>query len=274
MTGPMGIWDDLFGKIASNRPKNQAELGYGFNIVVVLVVATAFLLYLLYYMNRDRVTVPSLDGKKPGLVIPGTNTPALPNRKQATDSAAKSDDIKPEPAKRNGAIAVTVKRSKTDTDLLAGKRLFPIPNEETLTVLDCLDGDTIIVRSKEGKERVRLAGIVAPRLGEKGHSDEPYARVAQEFIRRRIKDHYDKVTLVVDGDSADAYDRRLALVYLDSDKNFLLNEELIRLGFVKVEPNYRINKTLMSHFINLQELAKSQGRGVWEPKKEVTKSDP
>jgi inner membrane protein len=73
------------------------------------------------------------------------------------------------------------------------------------------------------------------------------------------------------GDSEDAYDRTLAYVYIDTDKDgkyeHLYNEDLITLGLART--------TTFSHarsrqFERLRDEAKERGAGLWSDCPEIT----
>ncbi|MDD3587412.1 MAG: thermonuclease family protein [Thermoguttaceae bacterium] len=145
----------------------------------------------------------------------------------------------------------------------SGPRRFPVPDAEYCRVQRCVDGDTLIVLSKEGQERVRLIGSNTPETVRPNSPVEPFGPEATKFTRTRIKEVNNKVLLEADGDLTDKYGRRLALVWLDTQPPCLLNEELIRKGLARAEVQHNYSKTIKERFLAAQKQAQSDKLGVW-----------
>ena len=76
-------------------------------------------------------------------------------------------------------------------------------------VRKAFDGDTLLLT--DGR-KVRLAGVDTPEKGHDGTPDEPYARPAQELVRRLLKANRWRIRLAPARESRDKYGRILAYV--------------------------------------------------------------
>lgn len=129
----------------------------------------------------------------------------------------------------------------------------PIDSEEpmTVTVTRVLDGDTIDISTGE---RVRYLMVDTPELS----SDDCWAIEARNFNRDLVLDK--QVTMVVDVERKDIYDRVLAYVSIgDREVNALLVER----GYacvLHIPPN---GDDRSVEFMRLEAAARAGGRGMW-----------
>jgi micrococcal nuclease len=105
-----------------------------------------------------------------------------------------------------------------------------------------LDGDVIL----------RLIGVDAP------SEEDPFAKRAAEYVRSRIEGR--KVTVEFDRERRDREGRVFAYVYADRT---LLNEEMIRSGWARLESNSDIDRSMATRFRHAEEEARGAGRGIW-----------
>ena len=139
-----------------------------------------------------------------------------------------------------------------------------IPRGEELCKVDrIVDGDTIIVISDGERVRVRMIGVDTPETVKRGVKPQAYGAEATRYTTNRIDAFGNMVTLRSDGDSVDQYGRRLALVYLGRDGIELLNEELVRHGLAKVQPQYRYSDTMKDKLLRAEAAAKQEKVGIW-----------
>lgn len=137
------------------------------------------------------------------------------------------------------------------------------PDVQTVHVERCVDGDTLLVRSESFQWRVRLIGCNTPETVKPGAQIEPFGPEATAYTKQRIADWNETVTLVADGDRTDQYGRRLAFVYLGSNRENLLNEELIRNGLARATVQYRFSSEMKERLKAAQNEAKEAKRGIW-----------
>ena len=113
-----------------------------------------------------------------------------------------------------------------------------------VTLLYVIDGDTLIVKSKEGEEtKVRLIGI---NTEESVASEEYYkennewGKMASAFVKESLSEKIDQsVYLEYDKEEKDRYERTLAYVWLSSDTsdiNNMLNVYIVRSGYAETMP--------------------------------------
>ena len=148
----------------------------------------------------------------------------------------------------------------------------PLPaNLERAAIDHVNDGDTVVVRMRGRKERVRLIGVDCPELHDSPKLDRQLERgretraaivargaKASAFTERALAGR--DVLLEYDVDRRDRHGRRLAYVWLSDGT--LFNGELLREGWARVltiPPNVRYSDL----FIQLQRDARKAGRGLW-----------
>jgi micrococcal nuclease len=125
-------------------------------------------------------------------------------------------------------------------------------------VVDTIDGDTIVVRYRDGRrDHVRLLGVDTPETHHPERGVECYGPEAAEYTRSRLFGH--DVTLERDAELRDRYGRLLAYVHLDGTR---VNDELLRLGYARllvVAPNGEHARALLAAELE----ARAARRGLW-----------
>lgn len=122
-----------------------------------------------------------------------------------------------------------------------------------------VDGDTIVVSSPQGSERVRYIGIDTPESVAPGRPVECYGPQASAANRRLVDGR--EVKVVPGAEPRDRYGRLLAYVYTDGGRRFV-NAQLVRSGAadtLEIEPNTEHARELAS----LRRKAQSEGVGLW-----------
>lgn len=148
------------------------------------------------------------------------------------------------------AIAVSgCNKSNTDNPAMA--------ISEEWQVIRVSDGDTIVVRQTDGREKkLRLCGIDAP------EKIQPLGKESKANLQRLV-DEADKTVMVTEIES-DRYGRTVAEVF--SSKNGVeksLNEEQLSSGLAIVYPAYVKKCPNGDVFVRTQEIAKNKRLGVW-----------
>ncbi len=145
-------------------------------------------------------------------------------------------------------------------------------DQETITVLKVIDGDTLRIRLKGKAEKIRLIGIDTPemRVNDKAQRDARRSKMdistilrqgqeSRRFVRTLVKQG-DRIRVVFDVQKRDRYGRLLGYVYLSDGR--MLNEEIIRAGFaslLSIPPNIRYQKRFQKVFME----ARHHKRGLW-----------
>jgi micrococcal nuclease len=117
-----------------------------------------------------------------------------------------------------------------------------------------IDGDTIDVTSVG---RVRLLGIDAPEIGRVFDTPAPFSVQAKDRLSSLVSHRW--IRLEQDGETRDAYNRRLAYVFLED--GLFVNAVLVREGLARVTARVRLER--------LDELKRAEGeaqafrRGMW-----------
>ncbi|MEE3664518.1 thermonuclease family protein [Brenneria sp. g21c3] len=133
--------------------------------------------------------------------------------------------------------------------LLAAILLFSAPAPAATlsgTVVNVVDGDTIVVRQNGVDYRIRMLGIDAPEYR------QPYGKTSRRALDRQIGGRW----VTVHYETRDRYDRYLGTVYY---RNSNINASLLRNGQAWVYKHDRNNRELMRH----ENAARQQRLGLW-----------
>lgn len=141
---------------------------------------------------------------------------------------------------------------------------LPTPPEEpvahTGNVSRVVDGDTVDIELDGEVTRVRLLGIDTPEVVDPRKPVQCFGQEASDHLHALL-DGQD-VTLEYDDSQGvtDKYDRTLAYVLLDGEKN--INEQMIRDGFA-YEYTYRDAYRYQMEFRNAEREAREGKKGLW-----------
>jgi micrococcal nuclease len=129
-------------------------------------------------------------------------------------------------------------------------------------VIKVTDGDTLHINVDGTDERVRLIGIntpetVDPRTEVQCFGKEATKRMEELAGGEDVRLEYDDTQSL-----RDAYGRLLAYVYLEDGE--MLNKKMIAEGYA-YEYTYLVPYNYQSEFRELQTLARTSGRGLWNP---------
>jgi micrococcal nuclease len=128
------------------------------------------------------------------------------------------------------------------------------------TVVRAVDGDTIIVRSGDRSEDVRLLGIDTPETVDPRKPVGCYGPEASAFTKHLVTGR--PVTLRYDRELHDRYGRYLAYVWLTGRTPLFVNAELVRRGYARTYP-FPPNTAHAALFAALERSAAVAGRGLW-----------
>lgn len=131
------------------------------------------------------------------------------------------------------------------------------PNAEVIRIVD---GDTIVVRTDRGQERVRLIGIDTPESVDPRRPVECFGKEAARYTASLLPPGT-PVTLERDAQPRDRYGRLLAYVYRSSD-GLLVNEAIVAGGYAQVL-TIPPNVTHAERFLAAERSARASGAGLW-----------
>jgi micrococcal nuclease len=120
-----------------------------------------------------------------------------------------------------------------------------------------VDGDTLLL---DNGARIRLIGVNTPETVKPNSPVEPFGPEASQFTKRFIADGGGEVRLQFDRERVDRHGRFLAYVYVG---DLLLNEELIRAGLARAEPQYHYSAAMKTRFQRAEADARRSRRGIW-----------
>ena len=137
--------------------------------------------------------------------------------------------------------------------------LFPhyvLSEEYEAVVLKVIDGDTIYIKSDNGRKKVRLRHIDAPEIR------QSYGKEAKIFLDKQI----DGKKIIVNSDYKDRQGRDIGDIFVyNNDEAIYINAKLIKSGHAWVYKSYRKNTYLM----NLENFARENMLGLWKDKSAI-----
>jgi micrococcal nuclease len=129
-----------------------------------------------------------------------------------------------------------------------------VTRSQPVLVQSIVDGNTIHV-STYG--RVRLLGIIAPKIGRGLNTAAPFGQEAQERLRSLLANRW--VYLEQEGPALDAYNRHLAYVLTGDGQ--CVNTVMVREGFARVSA--RTALTRLAELQRAESDAQTTRRGMW-----------
>ncbi len=129
----------------------------------------------------------------------------------------------------------------------------PATGSETATVLQVVDGDTIVISIGGIEERVRLIGIDTPEIGDCLYDEAKQSLIALVGSR--------EVRLVMDTTDRDRFDRLLRYVWVD---DVFVNEAQVGSGLA-VARRYPPDTAEADRLEAVEAAAKEAGIGRWAP---------
>lgn len=132
--------------------------------------------------------------------------------------------------------------------------------QQTARVVAVLDGDTIVVQSAAGQQRVRLLGIDAPELEHPGQRRQCFGEEATRALRR-LTPPGAQVVLASDpvADDRDHYGRLLRYVGIDGED---VGQVLVSQGYARARPSTP-RVTRADGYVASAAAARRDRRGLW-----------
>lgn len=97
------------------------------------------------------------------------------------------------------------------------------------TISEIIDGDTVVADIEGSRETVRLIGIDTPESVARNRPNQCYGAEASAYLKSLIPEG-SAVTLILDEEARDQYDRLLAYVFRSRDDLFV-NLDLVERGY-------------------------------------------
>lgn len=164
-----------------------------------------------------------------------------------------------------GTVACTDDVASTDATLPVNPATpATVPDrtelEPNATVERVVDGDTIVADIDGERERVRLLGIDTPESVAENRPDQCFGAESSDYLKQLLPEGT-AITLILDEEARDQYDRLLAYVVRSSDELFV-NLDLLEQGYAGVLI-YSPNNHYESLFRDAERAASDAGTGLW-----------
>ncbi len=140
----------------------------------------------------------------------------------------------------------------------------------TFQVERVVDGDTIVVATAGGNEKVRLIGINTPETVDPRKPVECFGKEASRRTHELVEGKTVRLEADPQAGDRDKYGRLLRYVYLADGTD--VNELLVREGFAH-ENGYGRNYAKREQFRTAEAEARDARRGLWDPQA-CTQEDP
>lgn len=156
---------------------------------------------------------------------------------------------------------------------LCAKPQTKTQDQQTVTIIKIIDGDTLKIKYQGKDENVRLIGIDTPesKANKKAENDSKRSgqdirtitalgKEATNYVKSLVKPG-NTVRIEFDVQQRDRYGRLLGYIYLDNGK--MLNEEVTRAGYatiMTVPPNVKYSERFLKAFRE----ARENKRGLWK----------
>jgi micrococcal nuclease len=135
-----------------------------------------------------------------------------------------------------------------------------LPDPANATVVQVVDGDTLVAWIGGDEENVRLIGIDTPESVARNRPVECYSAEASQRLAELLPPGT-PVRLERDIEPRDRYDRLLAYVYR-ADDGLLVNRDQVVNGFAEAS-EYPPNTALSADFTAAQHQARAAATGLW-----------
>lgn len=158
-------------------------------------------------------------------------------------------------------IINTTATSSTDDEKATDKQLDETNVESdsfiVAKVINVVDGDTIDVEFDGQEERVSLILIDTPETRDPDKPAQPFGPEAIQFTKEQLEN--EEVTLELDVQERDKYDRLLAYVWIGEQMH---NKALIEKGLARVAVHLPNNK-YVDEFTDIQTQVQEKALGIW-----------
>jgi micrococcal nuclease len=130
------------------------------------------------------------------------------------------------------------------------------------TVTKVIDGDTLHIDKDGVDEKIRLIGINTPETVDPRTQVQCFGKEASNRMKELAEGKIIRLEYDDSQSLRDAYGRLLAYVYLEDGQ--MLNRKMVAEGYA-YEYTYLHPYKYQSEFRDLQNIARTSGRGLWNP---------
>lgn len=151
--------------------------------------------------------------------------------------------------------------------------ILPSKLEGPFKVIQVLDGDTIEVEINASVQKIRFVGLDTPEVQGPNRSAMCFGADASAKTKELLSGQ--SVYLETDSpiNLIDKYDRLLRYIYRTSD-NLFISKYLVEFGYATEYSYQGVAHKYQSEFRRAQETARSQIRGLWNPRNCATPPNP
>lgn len=269
-----GLFEPKLAFWSKKRSRKSAGIGY---LILTIVFSV---LFSICSPNQDVATkdnktktasseIKKAENKKSETTAKKADKDKKEEKSKKADEDKKEDEQKKDKASvaagTTAAVGTKNNQSKSNN---TSKQTTPT-NQEAVTLVETVDGDTIKVNYKGKTETVRYLLVDTPEEKKPGTCVQPYAVSAYNKNKQLVNSGKLTLEFETNGDKYDKYGRLLAYVYVNGKS---VQEELLKGGYARVAYIYKPPYKYLSKYESDENAAKSRHLNIWSDNGFVTDS--
>ncbi|WNE63142.1 thermonuclease family protein [Heyndrickxia coagulans] len=269
-----GLFEPKLAFWSKKRSRKSAGIGY---LILTIVFSV---LFSICSPNQDVATkdnktktasseIKKAENKKSETTAKKADKDKKEEKSKKADEDKKADEQKKDKASvaagTTAAVGTKNNQSKSNN---TSKQTTPT-NQEAVTLVETVDGDTIKVNYKGKTETVRYLLVDTPEEKKPGTCVQPYAVSAYNKNKQLVNSGKLTLEFETNGDKYDKYGRLLAYVFVNGKS---IQEELLKSGYARVAYIYNPPYKYLSKYESDENAAKSRHLNIWSDSGFVTDS--
>ncbi|WP_437177765.1 thermonuclease family protein [Heyndrickxia coagulans] len=272
-----GLFEPKLAFWSKKKTRKSAGIGY---LILTIVFSV---LFAIFSPNQDVATkdnkaktasseIKKEESKKSNISAKKADDGKKEEKNKQADENKRADEQKKDKASvaagTTAAVSTKNKQSKSNNTNKQKTSATPT-NQEPVTLVETVDGDTIKVNYKGKTETVRYLLVDTPEEKKPGTCVQPYAVSAYNKNKQLVNSGKLTLEFETNGDKYDKYGRLLAYVFVNGKS---VQEELLKGGYARVAYIYNPPYKYLSKYESDENTAKSNHLNIWSESGYVTDS--
>lgn len=271
-----GLFEPKLAFWSKKRSRKSAGIGY---LILTIVFSV---LFSICSPNQDVATkdnktktasseIKKAENKKSETTAKKADKDKKEEKSKKADEDKKADEQKKDKASvaAGTTAAVKTKNNQSKSNNTNKQTNVTPTNQEPVTLVETVDGDTIKVNYKGKTETVRYLLVDTPEEKKPGTCVQPFAESAYNKNKQLVNSGKLTLEFETNGDKYDKYGRLLAYVYVNGKS---VQEELLKGGYARVAYIYNPPYKYLSKYESDENTAKSNHLNIWSESGYVTDS--
>jgi len=269
-----GLFEPKLAFWSKKRSRKSAGIGY---LILTIVFSV---LFSICSPNQDVATkdnktktasseIKKAENKKSETTAKKADKDKKEEKSKKADEDKKADEQKKDKASVAAGTTAAVKTKNNQSKSNNTNKQTTPTNQEAVTLVETVDGDTIKVNYKGKTETVRYLLVDTPEEKKPGTCVQPYAVSAYNKNKQLVNSGKLTLEFETNGDKYDKYGRLLAYVFVNGKS---IQEELLKSGYARVAYIYNPPYKYLSKYESDENAAKSRHLNIWSDSGFVTDS--